>query len=259
MLIFIICAVFLTSCDKQATQDTHEIEAISLNEAGGTLLFYTLNGINSSLVSVNTANAKLTALDGSEISESDFRTEQLVTIVFDGMIAESYPGQIITCYGIRVTGEADPDKTAEALDRYMLVHTREAPIFYVDASGTLAEKLVSVVFGNYFGEWKKANGVSEEVRLLNMTEENNSYEETAGDSVVFHVATVRNHYLDLSEEFLIYLSSVADERAVVASLVKTIIGKEPYAEDTAVFLTVNGTPLKTERNDFSGRLKFVQS
>jgi len=39
----------------------------------------------------------------------------------------------------------------------------------------------------------------------------------------------------------------------VESLVKTIIGDNPPAEDTAVILTVNGSELKTDNNDFSGR------
>jgi hypothetical protein len=122
----------------------------------------------------------------------------------------------------------------------------------------LVEKNVAVVFGDYFGEWKKANGTPDDVRLLGISEENNSYEEKSGDKpedpVSFHMATVRDYYLDLSEEFSAYLSAAADECAIVASLVKTIIGIDPSAEDTAVFLTVNGVPLKTDKNDFSGRL-----
>jgi len=74
--------------------------------------------------------------------------------------------------------------------------------------------------------------------------------------VSYHQATVRDFHLNLSEEFLIYLTSLADERTAIASLVKTIIGDNPPVKDKAVFLTVNGSPLKTEKNDFSARLSF---
>jgi len=108
----------------------YEAEAIALNEDDGILLFYTLMGINSSLVSVNTQNAELTALDGTVITADDFKTGQLVIINYDGMIAESYPGQIFHCYSIRITGDAYSDEanaqiTADALNEYKYVHTIE--------------------------------------------------------------------------------------------------------------------------------------
>ena len=117
-----------TDTDRAAHYE--EIEAIALNEDGGSLLFYTLTGINSSLVSVNTQNAELIALDGTVITADDFKTGQLVIINYDGMIAESYPGQIFNCYGIRITGDAYSDeanahKAADALNEYKYVHTIE--------------------------------------------------------------------------------------------------------------------------------------
>lgn len=267
VLLLLICVVCLASCgipssdadlsiSGTAPGEIYEIEAIVLNEDGGSLLFYTLNGINSTLVTVSTQNAKLTASDGMTIAQDDFKTGQLVTITFDGLIAESYPGQINSCYGIRVTGEADADETAEALAKYMFVHTVENTVYYVDTSGALAKKMVAVTFGDIFGEWKKANGVPEGVTLLGMSAEDNAHEERDGEMAVYYAATVRNFYLDLSAEFFTYLASATDERMVVMSLVKTIIGDNPPAADTAVFLTVSGSPFKTEKNDFSGRLNF---
>ena len=234
--------------------DTVETNAIALNENGGTLMFYLLDGINSSLVGVYTANAELTAYDGTVISEDDFKTGQLVTITYDGLILMTYPGQIASCSGIRVIGEADEGETKEALKKYQDVHTIEHTIYYVDSSGKLAEKRVLVIFGDLFGEWKKANKVPDDVRLLEMISEDNAFTETVGETVSHTLATVRDFHLDLSEEFLSYLASAVSEQLVVSSLVKTIIGDIPAAEDTGVFLTVNGSPLNTETNDFSGRL-----
>jgi hypothetical protein len=273
-LLLLICVVCLASCGSPSSDADlnfpnadlsisgaapdviYEIEAIVLNEDGGSLMFYTINGVNSTLATVSTKNAKLIASDGTTITRDDFKTGQLVTITFDGLIAESYPVQINSCYGIRVTGEADADETAEALAKYMFVHTVENTVYYVDTSGTLAKKMVAVTFGDIFGEWKKANGVPEGVTLLGMSAEDNAREEINGEMAVYYAATVRNFYLDLSAEFLTYLASATDERMVVASLVKTIIGDNPPAADTAVFLTVNGSLFKTEKNDFSGRLNF---
>ena len=259
IVLSVVLMVMLTTHTGCKNQDTFEIEAIVLNENNSSLMFYTLDGINSGLVSVNTANAKLTALDSIIINEGDFRTGQLVTISYDGTIAESYPGQIIKCYGIQVTGEADADMTAVALDKWITSQTREDTIFYIDSSGVLAKETLPVIFGDYFGAWKKANNVPNEVELIEMTAEDNAYEETVGEVVRYTAATVKDFYLDLSKEFLTYLASAADEQTAVASLVKTIIGENPPAEDTAVFLTVIGVPLKTEKNDFSGRLTFDNS
>ena len=232
----------------------YEIEAIALNEDGGSLLFYTLMGINSSLVSVNTKNAELTALDGTVITAGDFMTGQLVNISYDGMIAESYPGQIFNCYSIQITGDADTVDTADALNDYISIHTVDSAVYYVDAAGTLASKNVSVTYGDYFGKWKEENGVPDEVKLLHIYAEDNAYEETNSDKVTYYPATARDYHLDISAEFLVYLSSVKNEEAVVDSLVKTIIGDNPPAPDTAVFLTVGGDPLITKNNDYSSRL-----
>jgi hypothetical protein len=143
-----------------------------------------------------------------------------------------------------------------ALERYRAVHTREHAIYYIDPSGALAKNMVQVIYGDIFGEWKKANNVPEEVMLLSMTSEDNAFTETLGEVVQHTLATVRNYHLDLSDEFLLYLSTAANEWAVVSSLVKSIIGDSPAASDTAVFLTVNGIPLKTDKNDFSFRMTF---
>ena len=272
-LFLLICVVCFTACGSlsegegsdhlnmdSSTSETdddsiYEIEAIALNENGGSLLFYTLSGINSSLASVNTNNAELTALDGTRITADDFITGQLVIITYDGMIAESYPEQILKCYKIRIVGESDDGETANALEKYREVHTTESVVYYVNTSGTLEYKTVSVIFGDYFGEWKRLNNVPEDVTSLKMFAEDNAYDETNGETIVHHTATVRDYHLDLSSEFLPYLASVTDEQLAVSSLVKTIIGNNPPAADTAVFLTVNGNPLITEKNDFSKRLK----
>ena len=199
-----------------------ETTAIALNENGGTLMFYLLRGINSGLVSVYTANAEPTASDGVAISQNDFKTGQLVSISYDGTIAESYPGQILSCYGIRIVGEADENEASEALKKYLDIFTIERMIYYVDSSGILAEKTVSVTYSDFFGEWKKANTVPDEVRLLEIVSEDNAYTETSGEVVSHTLATVRDFHLDLSEEFLSYLSAAADERIILSSLVKTI-------------------------------------
>lgn len=259
LLILIMC---LNACGNlsggedsgKIPDEIHEIEAVVLNEGGGSLMFYILNDENSVLVTVNTKNAKLTASDRTEITRDDFKTGQLVTISFDGLIAESYPGQILRCYGINVTGEADEEKTTEALAKYLDVFTTETTVYYVDTTGTLASKTVEVTFGDVFSEWKKLNRVPEEVTLLKMSAEDNAREEIKGELVEFHAATVRNFYLDLSDEFLTFLTVTPDEQMVIASLAKTIIGENPPAADTGVFLSVSGRPLKTEKNDFSGRL-----
>jgi len=96
----------------------HEVTAIVLNENGGTLLFYLLESMNSGLVSVYISNTDIFAIDGTTISQDDFKTGQLVTIVYDGLIAESYPGQIHACYSIRIIGEAEEDDIANALTKY---------------------------------------------------------------------------------------------------------------------------------------------
>ncbi len=253
--LLLICVVFL-AVSRSASDEIYEIEAIVLNEDGGSLMFYTLNGINSALVIVRTQNVRLTAIDGTKITKDDFITGQSVTITFDGKIAQSSPGQIYACYGIRITGEAEADKTSEALAKYMVVHTVDTTVYYVDTSGMLAKKTVAVTFGDTFGEWKKANGVPEGVTLLGMSAEDNAREEINGEMAIYYAATIRNFYLDLSSEFLAYIASVTDEQLTVSSLVKTIVGENPPAVDTAVFLTVGGDAFKTEKNDFSGRLSF---
>jgi len=238
------------------TETKYEITAIALNENGGTLLFYLLNGVNSGLVSIYTTNAELTASDGATIGKNDFETGQLVAITYDGTIAVSYPGQILSCYGIRIIGEADKNEISEALSEYQDLHTVERTIYYVDTSGILTGKTIPVIYGGFFGEWKKANNVPEEVRLLELISEDNAYTETVGEVVHHTLATVLDFHLDLSEEFLTYLLSAADEKIVVSALVKTMIGDNPFPEDTGVYITVNGSPLITRINDFSERLVF---
>ena len=241
---------------KSSYENAYEINAIALNEDGGRLLFYLLRGINSGMVSVNTNNAELAANDGTIINESDFRTGQLVTITYDGTILESYPGQINACYGIGIIGEAEKNEVSEALSKYRDIYTVERTIYYIYSFSILDGKTVPVMYGDLFGEWKKANNVPDEVMLLKLTSEDNAYTEIAGDVVNHSLATVLDLHLDLSKEFLTYLSSMTFKEAVVSSLVKTMIGDDPFPEDTGVYITVNGEPLVVGMNDFSGRLVF---
>ena len=215
-----------------------------------------MRGVNSGIVSVNTTNAELTAYDGTIINDNDFKTGQLVKITYDGMILESYPGQILSCSGIQIIGDADEDEAANALVEYQGIHTSERVIYYIDHSGMLTGIANPVLYGDVFGEWKKANNVPDEVRLLEIFSEDNAYTETVGEVVHHTLATIVDYRMDLSEEFLYYLAAAADEKAAVSSLVKTMIGEDPFPEDTGIFLTVNGSPLITEKNDFGGRLIF---
>lgn len=239
-----------------SNEDAYETTAIALNENGGRLLFYLLRGINSGMVSVYTLNAELTAYSGTIINESDFKTGQLVNITYDGMILESYPGQIPSCSSIQIIGDAEEDEVANALVEYQGIHTSERIIYHVDHSGMLVGIAIPVMYGDLFGEWKKANNVPDEVRLLEIFLEDNAYTEIVGEVVQHTLATIVDYHLDLSEEFLYYLASTADEKVVVSSLVKTMIGDDPFPEDTGIFITVKSSPLMTELNDFGGRLIF---
>lgn len=57
---------------------------------------------SADLITVSTRDVDLTEENGNEIESTMFKEGMKVEIVYDGMIAESYPAQIVKCYEIRI-------------------------------------------------------------------------------------------------------------------------------------------------------------
>lgn len=60
---------------------------------------------SADLITVSTKDVELSDMNGNKIQPSMFKKGMEVEIVYDGMIAESYPAQIVKCYEIRIISE----------------------------------------------------------------------------------------------------------------------------------------------------------
>ncbi len=104
--------VFLAAClqteddnqDIDLDESTFEAQILEVHEK---YLMVTPNDGEAELrsadrISVSTKEASLVDNEGNKISINDFEEGMQIEILYDGMIAESYPAQIINCYEIRM-------------------------------------------------------------------------------------------------------------------------------------------------------------
>lgn len=116
--LFVMFAVLLTvaslsaACTQNAKQTA--FEATVLENQEGSLLVSpkagTAEASSSDRISVSLKNAKITDLDGKEITADGLAEGDVVEITYGGTIAESYPAQISDCTRVSRKEKApDPD------------------------------------------------------------------------------------------------------------------------------------------------------
>jgi len=112
LLLMVGLLILFTAC-SQADNDsaidvTDEVTFIAkVNEVNTGSLMVTPNEKeaeqkSADLISVPTSSAKLQDENGNEVDASVFKEGMEVEIVYDGIIAESYPAKILKCYEIRL-------------------------------------------------------------------------------------------------------------------------------------------------------------
>ncbi|MEI3612145.1 hypothetical protein [Pseudogracilibacillus sp. SO30301A] len=90
--------------DNDLDESTFEAQILEVHEK---YLMVTPNDGEAELssadqISVSTIEASLMDKEGNTISMNDFEEGMQVEIMYDGMLAESYPAQILNCYEIRM-------------------------------------------------------------------------------------------------------------------------------------------------------------
>lgn len=110
--LFLFVFVFLVSCEQNDDNGNQEMkttfQAIVL-ENNSTLLVEPLEGEqelrSADKITISTNNALLMDSEQQKIEATYFEPGMMLEIEYNGMIAESYPAQILTCYRISIMEE----------------------------------------------------------------------------------------------------------------------------------------------------------
>mgnify|MGYP001283592478 CR=1 FL=1 len=101
-----IALMVLVSCNNAENKEEVSFVATVLEINDSSLLVEPVEGSDelrsADKISVSTANAKILDSQDNEITIGDIVVGDKVEIVYDGVIAESYPAQIHKCYKVKV-------------------------------------------------------------------------------------------------------------------------------------------------------------
>jgi len=239
-----------------------KLEATVLDNDGGSLTIWYASKWESGLCFVSMPSPprtpiKLIGENGKSVEADYLLPGRLVEITYTGGMQLSDPPSIMGASKIKVLGQADAAIYQNALEVYTEYRAVDVAVYAVSNDGSGLERIqmrIGPTPEELFEEWKMANNAPADIKLNRYFEQNNGFEErsTSDDNgtVSYVVGDTLEIEMDLSAEFLDYLTSATDEKLLISSLANTIIGDEPYYPNTFLILTVDGNQIVTKNNDF---------
>lgn len=261
LLAFVYLFIF-----KYLQKPVYKFQSIVLENNGESLVIWDVSDSRTDLCFVGLLRPKsppmLVGESGKLVDADYFQPGQLIEIMYDGYMQQTYPPSIIGCSKIKVLGQADTAAFQSARNVYTEYRKVDAVIYAVSKDSSSLERIekrIGPTPEELFEEWRKANNIPTNVKMNRYFQWDNGYEEriTSENSGIMSYTTgdTLEIEIDLSTEFLDCLIAAPNENLLMASLVNTIIGDEPFYPNTFLSLTVDGTPIVMGNYDFSNPLR----